>query len=70
MCFVFMVFTEGSKVLPVTLVPGPGVVTQFGSEIWLASIVDLGGEAEQAAVGAMVVLFRSAGQAVLLKGAL
>lgn len=65
-----MVFTEESKVLPVTLVPGPGLVTQFGSEIWLANIVDLGGKAEQAAVGAVVVLFRSAGQAVLLEGAL
>lgn len=65
-----MVFTEGSKVLPVTLMPGPGVVTQFGSEIRLANIVDLGGEAEQAAGGAVVVLFGSVGQAVLLEGAL
>ncbi len=65
-----MVFTEESKVLPVTLVPDPGLVTQSGSEIWLANIVDLGGKAEQAAGGAVVVLFGSAGQAVLLEGAL
>jgi len=53
-------------VLPVTLVPGPGMVTHFGSEVSLADVVDLGGEAEQAAVWAVVILFRCAGQAVLL----
>lgn len=52
--------------LPVTLMPGPGMVTHFGSEVSLADVVDLGGEAEKAAIGAVVVLCRRAGQAVLL----
>lgn len=35
---------------PVALVPGPGMAPHPGSEIGSAQVVDLGGEAEEAAV--------------------
>lgn len=50
--------------------PHPLVSLGFGSEIRLAVVVDLGGEAQQAAKGVGRHLVRGGGQAVLLKGTL
>lgn len=49
-----------------TLVPHPGVSASFGPEVRLAIIVDLGGEAQQAAVGVGRHLAGGRGQTVLL----
>ena len=53
-----------------TLVPDPGVVGRPRSEVCLAVVVDLGGEAEQAAVRAGICCVSAAGQTVLLLGTL
>lgn len=55
---------------PVALVPDPGVVRGPRPEVRLAVVVDLRGEAEEAAVGAGVGRVGAAGQAVLLLGTL
>ena len=56
--------------LRVAGVPHPGVAAGFGTEVGAADVVDLGGEAEQAAVAVGPVgLGRGLGEAVLLRGA-
>ncbi len=50
--------------------PDPGLVCRPWPEVWLAVIVDLGGEAEKSAVGAGVGFVGTTGQAVLLHGTL
>lgn len=57
-------------VLPVTLVPDPGLVTRPRPEIRLPVVLDLGGEAEQAAVGTGVGVVCAFGQALFLQGTL
>lgn len=55
---------------PVALVPGPGVAPHLGSEISSSQVVDLGGEAEEAAVAVGPVhVVGGAGEAALLVGA-
>lgn len=55
---------------PVALVPGPGVASHPGSEISSAQVVDLGREAEEAAVAVGPVhVVGGAGEAALLMGA-
>lgn len=49
-----------------TVVPHPGVSASFGPEVRLPVVVDLGGEAQQAAVGVGRRLVGGGGQAVLL----
>lgn len=58
------------RVSPVTLMPDPGVVRGPRPEVRLAFVVDLGGEAEKAAVGAGVGVVSATGQTVFLLGAL
>lgn len=53
-----------------TVVPHPGVSAGFGTEVRLAIIVDLGGEAQQAAVGVGRHLAGGGGETVLLIGTL
>lgn len=53
-----------------TLMPDPGVVCCPWSEVCLAVVVDLGGEAEKAAVGAGVGFVSTTGQTVFLMGTL
>lgn len=53
-----------------TLVPDPGLVVGPRPEIGLPVVLDLGGEAEEAAVGAGVGAVRAFGQALLLQRAL
>lgn len=53
-----------------TVVPHPGVPARLGPEVRLAVVVDLGGEAEEAAVGAGVGVVSAAGETVLLMGTL
>ena len=65
-----VVLADGRGGVPVTLVPHPGVVSVLGPEVGLAVVVDLGGEAQQAADGALVGGVGRAGQAVLLVGTL
>lgn len=50
--------------------PDPGVVRGPRPEVRLAVVVDLGGEAEKAAVGAGVGVVSATGQTVFLLGAL
>lgn len=50
--------------------PNPGVVCCAWPEVRLAVVVDLGGEAEKAAVGAGVGFVGAAGQTVFLVGTL
>lgn len=52
------------------LVPDPGVVRRPRPEVRHAVVVDLRGEAQEAAVGAGVCGVGAAGQTVLLLGAL
>lgn len=52
------------------VVPHPGVASGLGAEVRLAIVVDLGGEAQQAAVGVGRDLAGGAGQTVLLIGTL
>lgn len=59
-----------ATVLPVAVVPDPGVPVRFGPEVGLAVVVDLRGEAQQAAVGGGGRLAGGGGQAGLLQGAL
>lgn len=49
-----------------TVVPHPGVSASFGSEVRLPVVVDLGGEAQQAAVGVGWCGAGGGGQTVLL----
>lgn len=59
--------TAGSDdVPPVTFMPDPGVRGRPWSEVRQSIVVDLGGEPEEAAVGAGVCFVSSAGQAALL----
>lgn len=58
------------RVSPVALVPDPGLVTGPGPEIGLPVVLDLGGEAEEAAVGAGVGGVGASWQALLLQSAL
>lgn len=53
-----------------TVMPHPGVSASFGPEVGLSVVVDLGGEAQQAAVGVGRRLVGGGGQAVLLVRAL
>lgn len=53
-----------------TLVPDPGLVAGPWPEVGLAVVLDLGGEAEEAAVGAGVGAVCASGQALLLQSAL
>lgn len=53
-----------------TLVPDPGLVTRPWPEVCLSVVLDLGGETEQAAVGAGVGVVGTFGQALLLQGTL
>lgn len=55
---------------PVALVPGPGVMRRPRLEVRQAVVVDLGGEAQEAAVGGGVGFGRGAGQTVFLHGTL
>lgn len=57
-------------VSPVTLVPDPGLVAGPWPEICLPVVLDLGGEAEKAAVGAGVGGVCTFGQALLLQSTL
>lgn len=50
--------------------PDPGVVRRPWPEVCLAIVVDLGGEAQKAAVGAGVGVVSTTGQTVLLLGTL
>lgn len=58
------------NVLPVTLVPDPGLVASPWPEICLPVVLDLRGEAEKAAVGAGVGGVSAFGQALLLQSTL
>lgn len=53
-----------------TVVPHPGVSASLGPEVGLAVVVDLRGEAQQAAVGVSWRLAGVGGQTVLLVGTL
>lgn len=53
-----------------TLMPDPGLVTRPWPEVCLSVVLDLGGETEQAAVGAGVGAVGTFGQALLLQGTL
>lgn len=53
-----------------TVVPDPVLAVGFGPEVGLAVVVDLGGEAQEAAVGVGRDGAGRGGQAVLLVGAL
>lgn len=61
---------DAGNVLPVTLVPDPGLVTRPRPEICLPVVLDLRGESEEAAVGAGVGVVGALGQALLLQGTL
>lgn len=50
--------------------PDPGVVRRPRPKVWLTVVVDLGGEAEKATVGAGVSIVSATGQTVLLVGTL
>lgn len=55
---------------PVAVVPDPSVLSEPRSEVRLAVVMDLGGEAEEATVRAMISGVGRAGQTVLLVGTL
>ena len=50
--------------------PNPGMVRRPRPEVWQAVVVDLGGEAEEAAVGGGVGFVCTGGKTVLLLGTL